>query len=179
LIDEKGNFIEHYFKVDSTGKVLNKRESGDEYLRIITGGEEAICTVTAMVRKDVYENLNGYDENLAYEDLDFWIRASRLYQFDFIDEILFQKRVLPNSLGTNFHRKKSDLAKKINSSTYKILKKVYHLNRNKEEDKAILKRLHFEMILNFKNSHYLLVIKYILLEVRIRFRVIVNKKPRR
>jgi glycosyltransferase involved in cell wall biosynthesis len=174
LIDEKGNFIEHYFKVSDNGKLLSKRKSGDEYLRIITGGDEAMCTVSAMVKKEVYEKLGGYDERLAYEDLDFWIRASRTYSFDFIDEILIQKRVLPNSLGTNFHRKKSDLSKKINSSTYQIIKKVYHLNKTKEEDKAILKRLHYEMILNFNNSHYPLVVKYTWLEMKIRFRILFN-----
>ncbi|MGL2967011.1 glycosyltransferase family 2 protein [Flavobacterium sp. XGLA_31] len=172
LIDEKGNFIEPFFKVDRNGKVLHKRESSDEYLRIITGGHEALCSVTAMVKKEVYEKLNGYDENLAYEDLDFWIRASRIYQIDFIDEILFQKRVLQNSLGTNFHRKKSPLSRKINLSTYLIIKKVYCLNRTREEDKAILKRIHYEMILNFKNAYYWLVLKLIVIELKIRLRLL-------
>jgi len=172
LIDENGAFLSHYFKSNADGTLLHQRQSGDEYLRIITGGAEAMCTVTAMVKKEVFDRLEGYDERLAYEDLDFWIRAARLYQFDFIDAVLFQKRVLPNSLGTNFHRKKSDLSKKINASTYQILHKVYHLNRTKDEDKAILKRLHYEMVLNFKNSYYLLVLKYACLELKIRLRLL-------
>jgi len=174
LIDEKGAFIAHYFKTAADGTLLNKRASGDEYLKIITGGDEAMCTVTAMVKKEVFDQLNGYDEQLAYEDLDFWIRAARRYRFDFIDEILFQKRVLPNSLGTNFHRKKSVLSKKINASTYHIIHKVYHLNRTPEEDRAILKRLHYEMLLNFKNSYYLLVLKYAFLELKIRWRLLLK-----
>jgi glycosyltransferase involved in cell wall biosynthesis len=174
LIDENGAFLSHYFKSNADGTLVTKRASGDEYLRIITGGEEAMCTVTAMVKKQVFDRLDGYDEQLAYEDLDFWIRAARLYQFDFIDAVLFQKRVLPNSLGTNFHRKKSDLSKKINTSTYQILKKVYHLNQTKEEDKAILKRLHYEMLLNFKNSHYIMVVNYAFLELKIRWRLLLK-----
>ena len=35
--------------------------------------------------------LNDYDKNLIYEDYDFWIRAYRIYDFDFIDEIVIQK----------------------------------------------------------------------------------------
>lgn len=172
MIDEKGDFLENYFPTNPDGKLLTKRESGDEYLRIIAGGKDAICTVGSMIKKDVYQQLNGYDETLAYEDLDFWIRASRIYNFDFIDEVLIQKRVVANSLTANFHLKKSALSKKINYSTYQIIKKVYYLNKNKKEDKAVLKRLHYEMILNFKNSHYYLVIKYALLEMKIRIRLI-------
>jgi hypothetical protein len=82
--------------------------------------------------------------------------------------------VLPNSLGTNFHRKKSSLSKKINASTYQIIHKVYHLNKSQEEDRAILKRLHYEMLLNFKNSYYLLVLKYAYLEMKIRWRLLLK-----
>lgn len=171
MIDEKGNSLENYFPTNSEGKLLTKRESGNEYIRIIAGGKDAICTVGSMIKKDVYQQLNGYDEALAYEDLDFWIRASRIYNFDFIDEVLIQKRVVANSLGTNFHLKKSILSKKINYSTYQIIKKVYLLNNTKVEDRAILKRLHYEMILNFKNSNYALVLKYVLLEFKIRIRL--------
>jgi hypothetical protein len=46
-----------------------------------------------MVKKSVYDNLNGYDESLVYEDLIF-DRASRIYDFDFIDEILIQKKAV-------------------------------------------------------------------------------------
>jgi len=42
-------------------------------------------------KKSVYDALGGYDENLAFEDLDFWIRASRVYEFDFIDAVLIKK----------------------------------------------------------------------------------------
>ena len=121
-----------------------------------------------MVKKTVFDHLNGYDETLVYEDLDFWIRASRIYDFDFIDQILMQKRIVPNSLGTDFFKKKDSRAKKINHSTYLILKKAIDLNKTKEENKALLKRIHFEMILAYKTSNFALVLKYILLEVKLR-----------
>ena len=116
----------------------------------------------------VFNRLGGYDEILAYEDLDFWIRASRVYDFDFTDEIIIQKRVVKNSLGSDFHKKNDERSKKINFSTYVILKKTLKLNKTKEENKAVLKRIHFEMILNFKNRNFLMVLKYLILEIRFR-----------
>lgn len=167
LITEKGEFESYYFPVDSFKKVITPRTTGDIYKSVLSGGD-SICSVSAMVKKTVFDHLNGYDETLVYEDLDFWIRASRIYDFDFIDQILMQKRIVPNSLGTDFFKKKDSRAKKINHSTYLILKKAIDLNKTKEENKALLKRIHFEMILAYKTSNFALVLKYILLEVKLR-----------
>lgn len=171
LINEKGNFYFHYFPVDSNKKTIEKRTTGDIYLSVISGGN-SICSVSSMVKKSVFEALNGYDENLAYEDLDLWIRASRVYDFDYIDEILIKKRISTTSFGTHFFIKNDARSKKINYSTYLILQKSIALNRSKIEHKAILKRMHFEMILSFKTADYSLFLKYILLEVKQRFRII-------
>lgn len=171
LINEKGDFYFYYFPVDSHKKTIEKRATGDIYLSVITGGN-SICSVSSMVKKSVFEALNGYDENLAYEDLDLWIRASRVYDFDYIDEILIKKRISTTSFGTHFFIKNDERSKKINYSTYLILQKSIALNRSKIEHKAILKRMHFEMILSFKTADYSLFLKYILLEVKQRFRII-------
>jgi glycosyltransferase involved in cell wall biosynthesis len=169
LINEKGEFQSYYFAVDKLKKVIDKRITGDIYLSVLSGGD-SICSVSSMVKKSVFDNLMGYDETLAYEDLDFWIRASRHYEFDFIDEILIQKRVVANSLGTDFFKQNDSRAKKINHSTYLILKKAIAQNRSREEHKAILKRIHFEIILSYKTSNLILIIRYSLLEIKVRFK---------
>ena len=176
IIDEKGNHISYYFDTDTNLKLIKARESGNEYLRIIAGGKNAMCTVSSMIKKELYDKLNGYDETLAYEDLDFWVRASRNYNFDFIDNPIVKKRVLCNSLGSDFHRKKSPKSKKINYSTYKIINKILLLNSSKQEDKAVLKRIHFEILLNFKNSYYKLVLKYLMMELKLRLRILLNTR---
>ncbi|WP_395075828.1 glycosyltransferase family 2 protein [Flavobacterium sp.] len=170
LITESGCFKSYYFEVDAQKKVIKKRPKGDIYANILSGGV-SICSVSAMVKKEVYDILNGYDEDLYYEDLDFWIRASRNYQFDFVDEIIIQKRTVENSLGSLFYKKNDVRSKKINFSTYLILKKTLHLNKTKEENKAVLKRIHFEMILNLKNKNFRLLFRYLILEVKIRLRL--------
>jgi glycosyltransferase involved in cell wall biosynthesis len=171
LITENGEFDSYFFPVNESKKTIEKRKTGDIYLSVISGGN-SICSVSSMVKKSVFDDLKGYDENLAYEDLDFWIRASRLYDFDFIDEILIQKRISTASLGTHFYLKKDPRAQKINYSTYLIIKKTIRLNKTKEEHKAILKRMHFDMILAYNTSDYRLLFKYILLEIKQRFRLL-------
>ncbi|WP_426485968.1 glycosyltransferase [Flavobacterium sp. 2] len=170
LITENGAFDSYYFTVDSDKKVIENRKTGDIYLSVISGGN-SICSVSSMVKKSVFDDLNGYDENLAYEDLDIWIRASRKYEFDFIDEILIKKRISTTSLGTHFFLKNDERSRKINYSTHLIIKKAIRLNRTKEEHKAILKRIHFEMILAYKTSDFKLLLKYILLETKQRFSI--------
>lgn len=171
LINEKGDSYFYFFPVDESKKTIEKRETGDIYLSVLSGGN-SICSVSSMVKKSVFDDLQGYDENLAYEDLDLWIRASRKYDFDYIDEILIKKRITTTSLGTHFHIKNDSRSRKINYSTYLIINKAIQLNRTKREHKAILKRIHFEMFLNFKTSNYKLLSKYILLEIKHRFRIL-------
>ena len=169
LISEEGVFDSYYFSVDNQKKILQNRITGNAYLSILSGGN-SLCSVSSMIKKNVYEDLKGYDETLAYEDLDFWIRASRNYEFDFIDEILVQKRIVKNSLGTHFFQKNHTKANKINHSTYLILKKAIFLNRTKNEDLAIQKRVHFEIILCWKNKNYNLLLRNIFLRVLLSWR---------
>jgi glycosyltransferase involved in cell wall biosynthesis len=170
LINEKGNHYFYYFPVDSNKKTIEKRATGDIYLSVISGGN-SICSVSSLVKKSVFDTLNGYDENLAYEDLDLWIRASRIYEFDYIDDILIKKRISTTSLGTHFFIKNDARSKKINYSTYLIIQKAIRLNRTKIEHKAILKRMHFEMILAFKTRDYKLLLRYVFQEIKQRFQV--------
>ncbi|TDD74044.1 glycosyltransferase family 2 protein [Flavobacterium caseinilyticum] len=172
LINEKGMFNGYYFPVDRFKKVIKPRVTGDIYESVLSGGD-CMCSVSAMVKKSAFDHLNGYDETLAYEDLDLWIRASRIYDFDFIDEIIIRKRTVENSLGTHFFKKNDARARKINQSTYLIIKKAIRLNRTKKENKALLKRIHFEMILNNKTRNYTLLLKYVLLEIKLRFHLLI------
>lgn len=166
-IDEKGNFINNYFETNQENKVIENRPTGNIFEKVIDSGK-TICSVSAMFTREVFEKLNGFDENLAYEDLDFWIRLSREYEIDFVDEILVEKRVVKNSLGSQFHNKK--YSKKINFSTYLILQKTYKLCDSKKEYKNLLKRIHYEILLNLKHCNYVLVSKLAFLKFKTQFK---------
>ena len=159
---ENGEHDSYYFEIDVTKKIIEPRPIGNIYKEIISGGN-SYCSASAMIKKSVYDDLNGYNENLAYEDLDFWIRTSRKYNIDYLDEILMQKRIVKNSLGNQFFKKNH----KINESTYLILKNTLTLNKTKEEDLALLKRVHYEIFNCYKNKIYGLLLKNIGLKLRL------------
>lgn len=162
LIAENGDFISLYFDVETSKKI----KTGNVYLSVLEGLHN-ICSVSAMVKKSVYDQLKGYDEMLVYEDLDFWIRASRVFDFDFIDTVLVQKRIVENSLGNDFYKKN----KAVNQSTFLILQKAVALNKNKKEDLAILKRVHYEIVLSWKNHDFVLFLKNIFLKMKLFWRM--------
>ncbi len=172
IINEDGSFNSYYFPVDADGKVISKRVTGNIYSSVLSTGD-SICSVSALFKKSVFDFLEGYDETLDYEDLDSWIRASREYEFDFIDEVLVKKRTVTNSLGSNFYKKKH----RINVSTYKILKKALKLNCSKIEDLALQKRVHHEIIHSFKYRSLNLLIKNLGLRIAISWRKKFKKYP--
>ncbi|WP_294956937.1 glycosyltransferase [uncultured Flavobacterium sp.] len=168
IISENNSHIRYYYEVGTEKKAVKKPASGDIYLAMLSQSS-MICSVSSMMKREVLEQLNGYDENLAYEDLDFWIRASRDYNFEFIDSVLVQKREVENSLGNQFYKKFNSRTRKINHSSYLVIKKAIALNKTKEENKALLKRLHFEMEKAYRTLDIWLFIKYIPLELKLRF----------
>ncbi|WP_374175445.1 glycosyltransferase [Flavobacterium tructae] len=168
IISENNQHLRHYYEVGTERKTIVKPASGDIYLAMLNQSS-MICSVSSMMKRKVLEELNGYDENLAYEDLDFWIRASRDHTFEFIDTVLVQKREIASSLGNQFYKKFNAKTRKINHSSYLVIKKAIALNKTKKENKALLKRLHFEMAKAYKTYDLPLLLKYIPLEITLRF----------
>lgn len=162
LISEKGTHISYYFDVDSQNKTLEKKTTGNIYAQVISN-KTVICSVSSMVRKSIFDELKGYDENLSYEDYDFWIRVSRKYNIEFVDTILIQKRILPNSLHANFFKSKN----KHGYSTHQILKKAFKLNRNKKENQNLLSRIFLEIKIALKTKNFHLVFFNIVLFIKV------------
>jgi glycosyltransferase involved in cell wall biosynthesis len=162
LISENGTHIAYYFDVDSQNKTIEKRPSGDIYAEVISI-KTVICSVSSMVKKSVFDQLNGYDENLSYEDFDFWIRVSRKYNIEFVDAILIQKRLIPNSLHANFFKSKNMHG----YSTYQISKKAFNLNQNKKENQILLGRIYLEIKIAIKTTNYILALKNFILLINV------------
>ena len=164
-IDENGNFISNYYTEE------DHPESGNIY-KMVIGRTTKICSVSSMIKKSVLEKLGYYDENLAYEDLDLWIRTSREYEFEYIPEILTKKRVLSHSLSSHFLIENNSRAKKLNASTLQILIKAFQLNRTKDEHKALIGRIRFEMYKFIKAKNFNLLLQLFLLEIKVRLKSI-------
>ena len=167
LMKEDGTFIADYFLTDLNKKRIKPQPTGDIYIGLLNGNNN-LCSISALIKREILEKLNGFDENLAYEDYDFWLRAARIYNFDYVDKILVQKRVLKDSMYTLLTKKNNKKTRLFNYSTYLILNKAFKLNRKKEEFIAMLKRIHFEMKIAFRTRDFILLLKYIFLELKVR-----------
>ncbi|MFY8186458.1 MAG: glycosyltransferase [Flavobacterium sp.] len=168
-IDEDGQFLSYHFPVNESKNVLQKRPIGDVYKYILKGGDN-LFSASTLVKKSVFDQLGGYDEKLYFEDFDFWLRMSRVFNFDFVDAPLFQKRVVKNSMGSSFQNPKNPKNKTINRSYFEVLKKAYHLNQNKLEFKALTKRVHFAILLSLKNRDFALFLQLILFRMSVFFK---------
>ncbi len=101
-----------------------------------------INPVSMMFKREVIEALNGYDESLAYEDFDFWIRSSRLFNYVYLPEVVSAKRIVPNSLSTLFYEQRQQ---HMFESTLRVCKKAWWLCETEEEKKALVHRCRYEI----------------------------------
>ncbi|WP_434036727.1 glycosyltransferase [Formosa sp. 4Alg 33] len=145
-VDAKGDHISFFYELNEDGTAKEKPETGDIYCRLLHSFY--LSATSMLIKTDVLKALGGYDENLAYEDVDFWFRSSRIYEYDYVDKVLVKKRILSNSLSSNFKRRdRINLGK----STYLICKKAFYLNTSKEEHKSLQNRVIYELRLALKN----------------------------
>ncbi len=166
LIFEDNSHFRYFFDVDQNKKRLKPQPTGDIYMGLLSL-ENNVCSVSSMVKREVYEYFNGYNEELYYEDFDFWVKASRIYSFDFIDEVLMKKRELKNSLSSQRFKRYNAKTRKFNRTTFKIVQNALKLNQTKAENRAILKLIHSEMGITLKTLDPLLFLKYIALKTKI------------
>lgn len=150
LIDETGAFVNHH----SDKYPHHTIPQGDIYEQVIK--RYFICPPTIMFRKSVMDKLGGYDETLAYEDFDFWVRSSRQFKYTYSPEPLVKKRVGKRSLGSIQEK----LFNRHALSTYRVCKKILDLNRTANEKKALTKRILYEIKSSLRLLNIWLAIKY-------------------
>ncbi|MFY0654973.1 MAG: glycosyltransferase [Cyclobacteriaceae bacterium] len=142
-IDVEGMHISYHF--DSS---KYDPHTGDIYLKLID--TYFVPPPTMMIKKEVLDELGGYDEKLAYEDFDFWIRSSRKWHYDYQPEVLTQIRKIKGSLSTQAYSKSDRQFE----STYMVCEKIIALNENEEENQALLRRLKYEIIHGFTSGNF-------------------------
>jgi len=85
----------NYYLIDEDGKVMEMKVL-PEWRKIYRGNIAGACF---LYRKEVQEKLSGYDEGLfLVEDYDFWIRASKYFRFEKVEEALYYYQSHGNSL---------------------------------------------------------------------------------
>lgn len=138
-IDEKSRTLYSHFEKLLRKKLIQAIPSGDVYIDLIRS--YFISAPSMLVRREVFERLGGYDESLAYEDFDFWIRSSRDFKYAYLNEVLTRVRKTPNSLASRAYSS-GDLQL---HSTYLVCRKAQQLNRSEEERIALAARVRYEL----------------------------------
>jgi glycosyltransferase involved in cell wall biosynthesis len=139
LISENGKSLGTHFQRDVEGKLIQTVADGDMYALLLE--KYYISTPTMLMRREVLEKLGGYDENLSYEDFDFWIRSARDYKYCYTDQVLMQKRVISDSHSAKQYERKNPHC----YSTAIVCQKALELNKTPEENLALGKRVNYEL----------------------------------
>ena len=115
-----------------------------------------ICPPTVMFTRSLIESVNGYDEDLSYEDFDIYIRSSRYFKYTYIPSVLVKRRITSTALSNKQFR----LFNKHSYSTYKVCEKILMLNKNSLEQRALENRINYEIKLNLRLLNFNIVLKY-------------------
>lgn len=138
-INEQGTFIRNHFEYLFAKGLLDRIPQGDVFSTVIE--RYFIPSPTMMVRKSILDQLQGYDENLSYEDFDFWVRSSRICLYGFLDERLALIRKSRASMSRGWYKVGDAQV----HSTYLVCRKIASMIKNEEERKSLLNRLRYEL----------------------------------
>jgi glycosyltransferase involved in cell wall biosynthesis len=138
-INDKSEVIGYHYRRRRDGTLRNPPPSGDVFAELLR--RYFIDPTSMMVRREVLEEMGGYDESLAYEDFDFWVRSSRRWHYQYLDKVLSKRRLHPHSLSRQVYRPgDAQLA-----STIKVCHKAAALISSPEEKEALIRRVEGEV----------------------------------
>lgn len=95
-IDSSSNIIEGTFLKDIFKDI--EIPTGNIFSRLIY--KNFIPGMTVLIKMSVFEDLGMYDENLIYEDFDFYLRVAEKYKWEYIDIPTTKYRLHE----TNYHK---------------------------------------------------------------------------
>ena len=126
-----------------------------------------INPVTMMYSKTMLDYLGGYDETLAYEDFDLWIRSSKKFKYCYTDQILVSKRILRRSYGGKQYRP----ASKILPSTFKVCQKAYAICEDHDDFMALLTRINYELKMSIYSLNWITALNFLKLRKKVMNRI--------
>ena len=113
LVDPVGALWKPSFLQHCLGPGVTPPEAGI-FERLLRGN--FLPAVGVMIRRSALDSVGGYDESLAYEDYDMWLRLSHAYAVRFFPGVVANYRVLPTGMWNS-----QAWAPKLASSTLRLL----------------------------------------------------------
>lgn len=159
--------------IDADGKKTGQLYSDEKselvnaqgmYNKIV--GQYYVGSASVMFNTVILKKEGGYDENLSYEDFDILVRLSRVYPFVYSPLFLVKKRFLAQSMSARQYSRQSVML----PSTLTVCRKIFYLNRNKNEDIALLRRIAYEGKQAFFSANFRVFWRFAALFVRTSFR---------
>ncbi len=106
-ISEQGGVLAEDFLTEYTSFRLEFSREGKDWFRLKSGSAykallkaNFVGTSSVAVPRWVFNKLGYFDDQLTNgDDFDLWLRISRSYDFLFIDKVLHQYRIQPNSIS--------------------------------------------------------------------------------
>ncbi len=147
-INDASRPIKYHSKHDKQGRFISFAPSGNIFKELLL--QYFICPPTMMMRRSVFEVLGGYDETLAYEDFDFWVRSSRHFKYFYLDVVTTERRVHGASLSQGFYKAGNRLL----PSTIKVCEKAMKLVQTEEEKEALVARVKYEARHAYLTNNY-------------------------
>ena len=157
IIGPNGEAFGTHYERDSAGKMIVPVPQGDIYIHLVS--KYFISPPSMMMRREVLDELGGYDENLKYEDFDFWVRSSRRWKYSFLDQVLVKKRIIKGSHSS----KQFYFLSRYQKSTLEVCRKIKHMNWSEEEDTALKNRCWYEIRQCLKQGNLRLIPRFLML----------------
>jgi glycosyltransferase involved in cell wall biosynthesis len=133
-MDEDGNPLAEKF-IEAHRRFQTMPE-GDLFPVLLEGN--FIPAMATMIRRECFETVGPYDEELVYEDFDMWLRIARHYDFAFSATISAKYRIVPESVTRAVLRKGTAALK----SEFRIFEKLIRGNElNQAERRHVKVRL--------------------------------------
>ncbi|MFA0962498.1 glycosyltransferase [Roseivirga sp. BDSF3-8] len=141
-INREGQITRAFYRRDKEGNITHPViAEGNVFKEVVR--RYFICTPTMMIRREVLERLGGYDESLAFEDFDFWVRSARDWGYRFLDYRGIHVRRTSGSMSRQQYRPGDRQL----ATTCKVLDKAWGLSENEEEREAVRSRIRYEYML--------------------------------
>ena len=130
------------YRISENGQLLPKMfiSSYREFESPPTGNLKAdllhgnfIPAMTTLIRRTVYEQIGLYDENLVYEDWDFWLRTSNYFDFAFSQYPSANYRIVSTSMARTILTPKNGEA---HYSFFQINRKILAMDNIKKTSRC-------------------------------------------
>lgn len=158
IIDENGNLLREHL---TTSYFLDNVPEG--ILFSILLAKYFINPATMMYSKPLLDYIGGYDETLAYEDFDLWIRSSKKFKYCYTNSLLIAKRTLKGAYSNKQYKPGSKILK----STLRVCEKAFVLCENNREYRALLIRIKYEKKMAFLSLNWSVLWGFYLLQRQI------------